>query len=390
VTVSETKGESFAFFRKKGFDVAHTWQSRYLPGVTEYLLSCPSKIREQALPCEPVGDLPCNVIRIIPNVHWDDIHALKKLADGTFISGSKDGSLYKWSATGERLCSVYEAEPTHRPERNWITAVGIINEAYWVSGERNGRVFLWKTSGEYVREIKLKAPKGDHISNPLNTRRINCFATGLDPARPGFFAGFPTLFDEYNLIEGRTESSTTAHRNDWVYCMHPLTTRSLVVATGGSLGIWNKSDSEWKQGDTLMLEAEHYRDSTGKFQRQFISSLTPLTTGPNQFGLALFGGSVKILDVASRKIVRTWKEHKDRVWSIENICGPTFASCGEDRSVKLWDARQPKSIHTIPNHVGQVTSLLSLNEMTLVAGSCPNQALKSKSGAELRLYDLRK
>jgi len=390
VTVSETKQESLTFFRKKGFQIVQEWKGRYSEGVTEYLLSCPLRIAAPASAMQNAPTLPY-LLRLVADAHWDDIHALKKLSDGTFVSGSKDGSLHKWSANGDLVRIVDEAEPTHDPERNWITAVGVINDAYWISGERNGKVCLWKTSGDCVKEIKLKTPKQeDHISHPLNKRRVNCFATGLNPHKPSFFVGFPTMFDEYNLIEGRTDSCTKVHTNDWVYCVQPLSESSVIMVTGGSVDVWNRGERDWRYGRNLLPEGSRYKDSNGKSQRAFISSLTPLKADPNQCGLACFDGSVKILNMTQGKATKEWKEHKDRVWSIENIDENTFASCGEDRTVKIWDARHSKSVRTIPDHVGQVTTMLSLNETTFVVGTCPDRAFKQRKGAELRFYDMRK
>lgn len=407
VTVSETKQESLAFFRKKGFDIAHKWKDRYLLGVSEYLLFCPSaiqKIQKDVLDfthrfhglsiAEAADRIPPELFHTIQNAHYDDIHALKLLADGTFISGSKDNSLRKWNKNGELVKIVADVEPTLRNDRDWITAVEVLNDEYWMSGERSGRVSLWRTDGTYVKDILLELPiPGRHISRPLNTRRVNCLAAGSNPSKPELFVGFPTMFDSFNLIENRTESVTQAHKNDWVYCIRSLTKNQLLVATGCSLHFWNRTSEGWAIGETLLKEGPTKKIKSGAkyvWQRPFISSTTLLKSSPHHLGLSLFDGSVRVMDTETKQNVYFGNEHRGRVWMIEPMTPHLFASSGEDRTIKIWDQRFNNSVHTIKGHAGQVTSILSMDENILIGGTCPEQGLTSKRGAEIKFYDIRR
>ncbi len=410
VTVSENKQESLMFFRKKGFEVVHEWKDRYVKGTTEYLLSCPERIAEAggaaaAAVNQQMGALgqggsasgndEPELVHVIHDAHYGNIHALRKLSDGTFVSGSADNSIYKWDRSGRRVATITEVEPSQRTERDWITAVSVLNDAYWVSGQRNGQITLWKTSGERVREIKLKLPQTGHVCHAYNTYRALCFAGGLDPHKPSMFVGFPTAFDEYNFIEGRTESTTKTHVNDWVYCVHPLTKDRLLAVTGGSVDVWKRGGDGWQHGGNVLLEGQKTKvfqpGKRPRWQRAFISDLAPMQSSSHHFGLAVFDGSVKVLDISSQRIVASWKEHQKRVWSIVPTATHTFASSGEDRTIKLWDMRQPRSMHTISGHVGEVTTMLSLDENTLVAGTCPPDPFaRGSKGAEIRFYDVRK
>ena len=209
--------------------------------------------------------------------------------------------MYKWDRKGQLVRIVDEVEPTQQDDRDWITAVEVLNEDYWLSGERSGKVILWKTDGEYVREIKLKLPRyGEHFSHQYNTRRVNCLAGGLNPIKPSFFVGFPTMFDEFNFIENRTEASTKVHGNDWVYCIHPINQRNLLTVTGCTVDIWNKTDIGWQYRDNLVPEGRRYQAQIGrqkKWLRPFISSLASLSSAENHFGLSLFDGSVRVIDI---------------------------------------------------------------------------------------------
>lgn len=410
VTVSDKKQESLMFFRKKNFQIVHQWKGKYQQDSIEYLLSCPAIIRQseekkmaeleaglgKLSHCQAERRFTRDVsalVRVIPNAHLDDIHALKKLSDGTFVSSSKDNSMYKWNTNGERVRTIYEVEPTQRDERDWGTALQVINDEYWVSGERSGRISLWKTNGNYIKDIQPKLPKqGSHVSNKYNTQRITCFANGLNANKPSFFVGLPTMFDEFNFIEGRTEFSTKVHDNDWVYSICPLQEKNILIVTAGNVDVWSKENNSWHHKENLISEPrqQRTRKSCDKPQRPFISSLVPLSSSKDLFGLSVFDGSVKVLDVVQKRVVVQWKEHVGRVWAVESITPQLFASSGQDRSIKLWDTRHKKSVHTIPDHVGPVSALLSWDQNTLIAGTCPENACSINQGAEIRIYDVRR
>lgn len=404
VTVSETKEESLMFFKKKGFEIMHAWKDRYVQGVTEFLLSCPTIIQERgqrqaeilaqrldqvSIAAGSSGHAP-ELVHVIHDAHLDDVHALKRLANGNFVSGSKDNCLYIWNRSGQRVTVVDEVEPTNQSERNWVTAVEVLNDDYWLSGERNGRISLWKTNGDYVRDIGLKLPRrGEYVSHEYNARRVNCLAASLSRS-PSFFVGFPTMFDEFNFIEGRTETCTKAAENDWVYCVRPLDERKILTVTGCTVDLWGKEERGWEKIDNIVPEGKKVKGLGNKWQRAFISSLVPLVSDPNHFGISLFNGSVKVVDITRKVTVKEWREHTGRVWTVENIAQNLFASSGDDRSIKLWDLREPSSVHTIADHVGGVTSMLSLDENLLVAGTCPENAFKRSQAAEIRFYDIRR
>ncbi len=403
VTVSETKPESLMFFQKKGFSVSHAWKGRYQKGVTEYLLFCPRIIKSIEPSIEDLSqrmnrlstdDREPQLVNIIHDAHLDDIHSLVKLADGTFVSGSKDNCLYKWNAKGERVRIVDEVEPSNQHEANWITAVKAINDEYWVSGARHGQLILWNTNGDYIKELKAKLPRpGDHVSLALNKRRVTCLAAGVNPSKPSVLIGLPTMFDSYNLIEGRTEHAVKVHKNDWVYAIEPLSEKSLITVIGTTIELWNQTDAGWQHAGQIMAEQARYPTvirGREKMQRAFISDLCSLNTQKSHFALTSFDGSVQVLDITSKKIVNRWQEHEGRAWKLEKFSEQLFASSAEDETVKLWDVREKKSVHTIKVSAGQVTALLALNGNTLLTGSCPTTTTNHRKSAQIRFYDTRK
>ncbi len=341
-----------------------------------------SPVRERARP-----------FQIVPNVHQDDIHGCLRLPDQTFISGSKDGSLKKWDLNGKWICNVYL--PPKINYYSWITALAPLGRDYWLSGTRDGYVDYWNVEG--FLEKNLQTPPrnlpNDHKCKERNVQRINCLAdlTHFTPDTYTFLAGRPTRFSLHSLKDQGLKRHCETSKNDWVYCIHPLSANSFLVVTGTNLDIWKSAHlSHWEK-DPLITEP--YQKPTDPNEvRPFISAVTPLDG--NSFGLAVFDGSVRVYDLARKILLSKSVEHKKRVWTVENLRPHMVASCGDDGYIKLWDLRQMKhSTATLQDNLkekARVSVLLSINEETLMSGSCPDEVRISKEKAQFSFWDLRK
>lgn len=125
----------------------------------------------------------------------------------------------------------------------------------------------------------------------------------------------------------------------------------------------------------------------GKAQRRFISAVTELWGSRHGlFGLAVFDGSIRAVDVQTCQPVLHYREHRGRTWAIENLRDNLFASCGDDGTVRLWDPRMGSSVHTISGQRGRVSQLLLLNENCFVSACCDDEA---QHGGELSFWDPR-
>ncbi|KAF3045819.1 hypothetical protein E8E11_002440 [Didymella keratinophila] len=84
-------------------------------------------------------------------------------------------------------------------------------------------------------------------------------------------------------------------------------------------------------------------------------------------------GSIQAFDVKSRAILKTWKEHKQPVWTTEwNPSELTsLMSCSDDRTVRLWDLPSDTSITTFEGHQDYVRTgtFMPAQSGLLVSGS---------------------
>ncbi len=69
-------------------------------------------------------------------------------------------------------------------------------------------------------------------------------------------------------------------------------------------------------------------------------------------------GAIQVFDVSSRAILKTWKEHKQPVWTTKFSPGEltTLMSASDDQTVKLWDLPSQESVTTFVGHQDYVRS----------------------------------
>ena len=69
-------------------------------------------------------------------------------------------------------------------------------------------------------------------------------------------------------------------------------------------------------------------------------------------------GTIQVFDIASRAILKTWREHKQPVWTTKFSPSEmtTVMSASDDRTVRLWDLPTEASITTFAGHTDYVRS----------------------------------
>lgn len=107
--------------------------------------------------------------------------------------------------------------------------------------------------------------------------------------------------------------------------------------------MWKPREKEagWELEKTLIEETPGPRGH----QRPLISSLLPLDDSA-RIALTDFQGAVKVVDVETGKVFRTFREHVGRAWNVIALENSTIASGADDRTVKIWDARKK----IVPSH----------------------------------------
>lgn len=338
------------------------------------------------------------LVREQSNVHEDDIHGLIRLKSGAIVSGSKDTTTKVWGKTSLELSQTCLSS-YRRDYTRWITALApLYQEEGWVQGTRNGQLSVWRQDEKqnyYQFAYQFTwLDTATHKSKQRNSTRINCIYTG---AKGVVILGLPTALQVWKY-----ESQSSAKRslqyvtsiavavNDWVYAVLPLKKKRCALAVGDELQVWKFEDEkspslqkQWK----FTIPASGF--ASGQ-RRAYISSLAKVDG--HSVIATVFGGQVKVFDMSRGEASWSTHEHFGRVWQAVSLdIGHTkiWATGADDRTVKLWDIREQKSIATLDGHCGRVSCLLPMSNQQLLAASCPRQTRNSSTLGTFSLWDLR-
>lgn len=326
---------------------------------------------------------------VCQGAHWDDIHGFTLISGGSFVSCSKDNTIKMWDVNGKFRRKLYP-DPANRGYKYWGTALTTFTNNRWASGTRDGKITIWDQRGNVVKTLTYNPSseqQAEYVCKDRNKARINCiteyetFQSNLT-----FLTGTPRDVQLWDLNSSRLLKTYEASANDWVYCIEVLENWNLLVVIGSDLEYW-KMDGDAPVKHSLIQETAWQR--RGK-QRPHISAITRLDHDRGHLASALFDGSVKINDIDANQLLRNYKEHVGRVWSVVNLKPHLLASSADDGSIKIWDVRQLSSCLTIGGNPGRVSSLLRLSEHVLISGSCPDKVFESVEKASISFWDIRK
>lgn len=96
-------------------------------------------------------------------------------------------------------------------------------------------------------------------------------------------------------------------------------------------------------------------------------------------------GVIQVFDVSSRAILKTWKEHKQPVWSTKwSPTDPTqLLSASDDRTLRLWDLPSEESVTRFAGHQDYVRTA------TFMPGQASGLLLSGSYDQTVRLWDPR-
>lgn len=338
-------------------------------------------------------------VHVTSNAHEDDIHGFLRIDVNHFVSTSKDNTVKVWDIAKRKF--VQELRPEFAGARGgyrfWGTALGSFSNGYWASGTRDGYITIWGHQGVERLTLQYNPSQGmrdQHKCKDRNKARINCVSE-LETTKDNtlFYAGVPRSVLLFSAKDRQLLKTYPAHKNDWVYCVEVLDSKDLLVVIGASLEHWNMQ-GENPHKSPLIRETPGERRG---HQRPHISAIKRLDYDRNLLSVALFGGAVKVLDIARRSVVCSWHEHcvgaprgKERVWAAIPLMPHVIGSSADDKTVKIWDIRQPRSICTLGGNSGRVSSMLKVADYTFITGSCPDNLRGSAEKASITFWDMRK
>lgn len=328
----------------------------------------------------PVARREGSVVRVIEPAHKDDIHGLVRISSLRFVTGSKDRSVRVWSVQGNLERS---SEASRIDYTKWVTALSPAHQPdEFLVGTRDGSVAHMNHRLEVLKEVRYQSNTLSKGTKERNQNRIDCVRIG---GQDEIFIGHSAGFTRYNFSSEESSQCITSDR-DWVYCIHLKARDAVFTVTGTEFEFWRESETKWSRIAVIQTEKGPPRNVR---QRPFISALTQLASSSSFFGVSVFDGSIRVHDVDAIQEIWRSVEHKGRTWAVENINPSVFASCGDDKTVRFWDLRQPSSVLILQDFPGRVSGLLSLGDGCLITASCPDNPHQPGPKAELGFWDIR-
>ncbi len=310
-----------------------------------------------ALPARPMG-LPEHVERVIGYVrlrHADRVNAMTYTPDGgKLVSASRDGTVRVWDLGNGRELLAYRGHAAPPDEKVGadvfrVPAVAVSPDGVWVASSGSGEVQVWNLKTGKLKK-KLTAP------NQLLVRGLAFFPDGKSIATAGDDK-FVRVFD----IEGGKETATFVQQADRIEAMALSPNGKLIatVDTNGILAVYKADASEKKP--VMSVQASDLKSPllgvvfTPDGSKLFTGGSggptpTPrLTTGPGPDGASVAGMASTVL---------RFPGHTDRVNAVAvTTDGKLFATTGDDKSVRVWDAANGKSIRHFQGLLAAGTAL---------------------------------
>lgn len=324
----------------------------------------------------------------IENAHKDDIHGMIATRD-SLITGSKDTTVKMWSiADGELTRAI--SVPKAQGYKSWITALASFGHGRWGYGTRDGNITVFNEKGP-LSKMSHTVPSDVELNcKERNRDRISCLVEKYSTAQnTHFYAGVARCIQLWDARKGEKIGEYRASFNKWIYCIEKLPSNRLAIVYGPTMQVWKMPASNLLKPERRDNLIEAPRTIAPNQPVEHISSITTVNNR-TQIACAVFDGSVRIVDIASRTTVTRYQEHEKRVWKVVKLEENILASCADDQTIKLWDIREPQSIVTVVGGAGRVSNLLVLSPTTLFSTSCPDDLSTAQERASISRWEIRK
>lgn len=350
-------------------------------------------------PIPSSSGLPCRVnskcVAVIKRAHSDPLAGCLRLPNRTFLSASFK-SIKIWDYSGKHLQTLEDERSLKSREGH--TIVRMLNNDEWISATSFGNLSIWNVDGEKIGSRCLMRKKNPGKEGSFNQQIYTVSKVSSSQEKSLCLAGHVGGFAAYDILQEGDENvalhwRSTTHLKDWVNVIEFFDNRSWLVVTGDKLELMQKKEPHWKWNMVHRL-IDGSKVSTTSGRRPFISSLHFFGKRENgwfyKIGVTDFDGTYRIVDLKTTQVVSTYREHQGRVLAAVSMHSRMSVTTGQDRRIKIWDARMVKSVATLvePNSEGPVSHIEKLLPSYFVTGSSP--PYKSKSGSQLTLWDLRK
>jgi hypothetical protein len=349
------------------------------------------------------------------------VTALDVFPDGSFVAGHRNSYFLSRDFEGRK---VFFAEKISNLEIEAASDVGSAGVrrggASGVRGSRGGSAFR----GEFYKK-----------RNETRVTGVKCIFDALKGYR--VLVGIPEKFLELDCGTKKVISAYQFDKPEWVYGFASISPVLMVAIHGCALSLFQNREDRWDRVDTLVREDRKLEsalslkksfdlslevgggvgaaadalagsdESHGGFkevrarhkpaessferaQRPFISSVLSCLS-PGHLALSFFGGLNQIVDVETKAVIHQGLEHKERVWQAVPFSEHGYATCADDKTIKIWDIREGMRSHrTFDGHPGRVSALAFLDENKFVSGTCPENPWVDADKGQLWFYDLRR
>jgi WD40 repeat protein len=287
--------------------------------------------------------------------HEYHVTSVQISADGKIaLSGSNDNSIKVWNTENG------ECIKTYKGHTNLVTCVSMTPDSKLVVSAGDNRIRVWNRFGKVN-------------SNEKGKHKYDVDKTIISADGRTVISGSWDRISRWDMENGAFSGEYKGH-TDSIMDVHISSDSNSVISTSSdeTLRIW-----DLQNGDCQKTVELH--DVT-----VFNFEVTPdaaRVVAPSTHGFPQFVSSIVLLDVKKGKLLKKFRDHRDKV---ECLCitpdGRFAVSGSSDQKIRVWDLEKRRCIKTLSGHTGAVQALcIAPDSRTVISSSEDNT---------IRIWDL--